>query len=193
MSADGQFRRDLFYRLSVAPLHLPPLRERREDVPLLVRAFADRICKRFGRPAVDIGNPILRKLEMHYWPGNVRELENVIERLIVFSKNDIADINDLPDEMLQPQMAIGRALLSIPPEGVSLAELEKDLIVAALERNQWNQTRAASFLHVTRNILIYRMQKYRLGPYRDLPSDAPIAPPDGETDAVESSEPDDKR
>jgi DNA-binding NtrC family response regulator len=183
MAADGQFRQDLFYRLSVAPLHLPPLRERKEDIRFLVRSFSDRICKRFGRPSVDIGNSILRKLEMHAWPGNVRELENVVERLIVFSKDNIADMNDLPDEMLQPQLTIGKALLSIPPEGLSMAVLEKELVVAALERNQWNQTRAAAFLQISRNVLVYRMQKYRLGPYRDLPSDAAISLPEEEASA----------
>lgn len=190
MAADGQFRQDLFYRLNVAPLHLPPLRERREDIPLLVRALTDRICKRFGRPPVDIGNPILRKLELHAWPGNVRELENVVERLIVFSKNDVADINDLPDEMLRPQMTVGKALLGIPPEGLSLAELERDLIITALERNQWNQTRAAAFLQITRNVLVYRMQKYRLGPYKDLPLDAAIALPDEEAAGKTGPSPD---
>jgi DNA-binding NtrC family response regulator len=188
MAADGQFRQDLFYRLSVAPLHLPPLRERREDIPLLVRTFADRICKRFGRAPVEIANPILRKLEMHAWPGNVRELENVIERLIVFAKDNVADMNDLPDEMLRPQVTVGKALLGIPPEGISMAELEKDLIVAALERNAWNQTRAAAFLQISRNVLVYRMQKYRIGPYRNLPPD--VAIPGPEEDPAEISEPD---
>jgi two-component system NtrC family response regulator len=183
MAADGHFRQDLFYRLSVAPLHLPPLRERREDIPLLVKSFVDRICRRFGKPAVDIGNPILRKLEMHSWPGNVRELENVVERLIVFSKDNRADINDLPEEMLHPQMTAGRAVLSIPPEGLSMADVERDLVLAALERNQWNQTRSAAFLQISRNVLVYRMQKYRLGPYRDLPPDAAIALPDEEVSA----------
>jgi two-component system NtrC family response regulator len=180
MAADGQFRQDLFYRLSVAPLQLPPLRERKEDIPILIQSFVERICKRFGRPPVIIANPIMRKLEMHSWPGNVRELENVVERLIVFAKNDAADMNDLPDEMLRPQMAVGKALLGIPPEGLSMAELERELIVTALERNQWNQTRAAAFLHISRNVLIYRMQKYRLGPYKNLPSDASISLPEEE-------------
>jgi two-component system NtrC family response regulator len=186
MAADGQFRQDLFYRLSVAPLHLPPLRERKEDIPLLMQSFVERICKRFGRPPVFIANAILRKLEMHSWPGNVRELENVVERLIVFARDNVADINDLPDEMLRPQMAVGKALLGIPPEGLSMAELERELIVTALERNQWNQTRAAAFLQISRNVLVYRMQKYRLGPYKDLPSDAPISLPNEESAAGEA-------
>jgi len=187
MAADGQFRQDLFYRLSVAPLRLPPLRERKEDIPLLVRSFTERICKRFGRPLVEIGNPILRKLEKHAWPGNVRELENAVERLIVFSRDNSADVNDLPDEILQPQFTVGKALLSIPPEGLSMAELEKELVMVALERNQWNQTRAAAFLRISRNVLVYRMQKYRLGPYKDLPSDASISLPE-EGDIVDEAD-----
>jgi DNA-binding NtrC family response regulator len=187
MAANGQFRQDLFYRLSVAPLHLPPLRERREDIPLLVRSFADRICKRFSKPPVDIGNPVLRKLELYSWPGNVRELENAIERLIVFSRDNSANMDDLPDEVLQPQLAIGKALIRVPPEGLSMAELERGLVVEALERNQWNQTRAAAFLRISRNVLVYRMQKYRLGPYKDLPSDASISVPEG-GDIVEEAD-----
>jgi DNA-binding NtrC family response regulator len=184
MAADGQFRQDLFYRLSVAPLQLPPLRERKEDISLLVQSFAERICKRFGRAQVTIGNPILRKLEMYPWPGNVRELENVVERLIVFAKDASADENDLPDEMLRSQMSVGKALLGIPPEGLSMAELEKELIITALERNQWNQTRAAAFLQISRNVLVYRMQKYRLGPYKNLPSEDSISLPEEENMAI---------
>jgi len=179
MAADGQFRQDLFYRLSVAPLHLPPLRERKEDIPLLVRSFAERICRRFDRPQVNIGNPIFRKLQMYSWPGNVRELENAIERLIVFSQDNTANMEDLPDEVLQPQLTIGKALLRIPPEGLSMAELEKELVIEALERNQWHQTRAAAFLRISRNVLVYRMQKYRLGPYKELLSDGSISVPEG--------------
>jgi two-component system NtrC family response regulator len=188
MAADGQFRQDLFYRLNVAPLHLPPLRDRKEDIPLLVRAFTERVCKRFGRPPVEIAGPILRKLEKYAWPGNVRELENAVERLVVFSRDNAAGVQDLPDEILQPQLTVGKVLLSIPPEGLSMAELEKELVIAALERNQWNQTRAAAFLRISRNVLVYRMQKYRLGPYQDLPSDAPLPLPE-EEDALEEANP----
>ena len=186
MSADGQFRQDLYYRLNVAPLQLPPLRERSEDIPLLVRAFVDRICSRYGKEPVTISKNIIRKLEAHPWPGNVRELENAVERLIVFSRDNNANMNDLPEEILQPQLTVGRVVLSIPPEGISLAELDKELIITALERNQWNQTRAAEFLRISRNVLVYRMQKYRLGPYKDLPSDASIPNSEGQDPLVES-------
>lgn len=169
MAADGRFRQDLFYRLNVAPLVVPPLRERREDIPLLVRLFAERICRRYHRPLLGIGPAVLRKLEAHSWPGNVRELENVVERLIVFSPGEEADMECLPAEILAPTLMIGRAAISLPPEGVSLAALEREVIAEALERTGGNQTRAAQFLHISRNVLIYRMQKHGLGPDRDLP------------------------
>jgi len=110
----------------------------------------------------------------------------VIERLIVFSQDNTAGINDLPEEILQPQLTFGKVVLSIPPEGFSMTELDKELIVTALERTQWNQTRAAEFLRISRNVLVYRMQKYRLGPYKDLPSDASISPPEEEGPITEA-------
>jgi DNA-binding NtrC family response regulator len=172
MSADGEFRLDLYYRLNVAPLYLPTLRERKEDIPLLARFFVERICNKHGRPSITLEGEILKKLERYDWPGNVRELENCIERLVIFSKEGIADPKDLPEEIQSPQLAVGDAIFRIPPEGVSMPQLEKQLVITALERNEWNQTHAANFLGISRNVLIYRMQKYRLGPYENLPADS---------------------
>jgi len=90
--------------------------------------------------------------------------------------------------VLQPNLTIGKILLHIPPDGLSMAELEKELVIEALERNQWNQTRAAAFLRISRNVLVYRMQKYRLGPYKELLSDSPISVPDG-GDIIEEADP----
>ncbi len=174
MAGDGRFRQDLYYRLNVAPLHIPALRERREDIPPLVRFFLERICSRYGRPQPALGNAVLEKLTWYSWPGNVRELENTIERLVVFSRDVRVDVKDLPEEILNPQVTVGNAVLHVPPEGVSMAQVEKELVLTALERNQWNQTRAASFLQISRNVLIYRMQRYRLGPYKDLPADSAV-------------------
>jgi two-component system NtrC family response regulator len=174
MAGEGQFRQDLYYRLNVAPLHVPALRDRKEDIPLLIRFFIERICKRYGRPQPAFGKGVLEKMTWYGWPGNVRELENTIERLVVFSQNREIEVNDLPDEILNPQLTVGNVVLHIPPEGVSMAQVEKELVLTALERNQWNQTRAASFLQISRNVLIYRMQKYRMGPYKDMPMDAPV-------------------
>jgi two-component system NtrC family response regulator len=174
MVADGQFRHDLYYRLNVAPLHIPALRDRKEDIPLLIRFFLERICTRYGRKQSAIGKGVLEKLTWYCWPGNVRELENIIERLVVFSSDDRIDVKDLPEEIRNPQLTVGNAVLHVPPEGVSMAQVEKELVLTALERNQWNQTRAASFLQISRSVLIYRMQKHRLGPYKDLPADATV-------------------
>jgi len=180
MAGEGQFRQDLYYRLNVAPLHVPALRDRKEDIPLLVRFFMERICTRYGRSQPAIGKGVLEKLSWYSWPGNVRELENTIERLVVFSQGDLIDVKDLPEEILNPQLTVGNAVLHIPPEGVSMAQVEKELVLTALERNQWNQTRAASFLQISRNVLVYRMQRYRLGPYKDLPADAAVTPEVGD-------------
>jgi DNA-binding NtrC family response regulator len=169
MMGSGEFRQDLYYRLHVAPLHVPPLRDRKEDIPRLVHSFVERICKHFGRQPINIGTDILRKLEQYSWPGNVRELENTVERLIVFAQQGAARIDDLPEEIMQPHLKISKAVIHLPPEGISLVEIDKELVLMALEQNQWNQTRAAEFLHISRNVLVYRMQKYRLGPYKDLP------------------------
>ena len=86
-------------------------------------------------------------------------------------------MEDLPEEIVQPKLAVGKAVLQIPAEGISMAELDKELIITALERNQWNQSRAADFLRISRNMLVYRMHKYRLGPYKDLPPDDSVAIP----------------
>jgi DNA-binding NtrC family response regulator len=180
MAGEGHFRQDLYYRLNVAPLHVPALRDRREDIPLLVRYFMERICARYGRPQPAIGKEVLEKLTWYGWPGNVRELENTIERLVVFCRDELIALKDLPEEILDPQLTVGSAVLHIPPEGVSMAQVEKELVLTALERNQWNQTRAASFLRISRNVLIYRMQRYQLGPYKDVPPDSPLIAEDAD-------------
>ena len=106
MSADGEFRQDLYYRLNVAPLYLPALRERKEDIPLLARYFVERICNKHGRPTISFGGDVLSKLERYHWPGNVRELENCIERLVIFSKEGVVDVKDLPEEIQSPQLPV---------------------------------------------------------------------------------------
>ena len=168
---EGSFRSDLYYRLNVAPLSIPALSERKEDIALLARFFVERSCKKHAKPTITLGGEILHKLECYHWPGNVRELENCIERLVIFSQGEAANIKDLPEEVQYPQLAVGKAVFQIPPEGVSMPQLEKQLVITALERNDWNQTHAANFLGISRNVLIYRMQKYRLGPYENIPDD----------------------
>ncbi len=156
--ADGAFREDLYYRLSVIPLHLPPLRERRDDIPLLLKYF----CAKHGSSAVDFDRQALHMLVNYAWPGNVRELENTVERLLIMRTGDTITSNDLPDKIRVngSRGPSGGAVINLPAGGYSLEQLEREVVVAALERNAWNQTAAARFLRVPRHTLIYRMEKY---------------------------------
>lgn len=156
--ADGTFRDDLFYRLSVIPLRLPPLRERPEDVPLLVRYF----CGKYLGAGVSFSKEALLALARYGWPGNVRELENTVERLLILREGDRIELCDLPEKIAKPAAATERGVLRLPPEGYSLEQLEKEIVVEALSRCLWNQTQAARFLRIPRHTLIYRMEKYNI-------------------------------
>jgi len=160
--ADGVFREDLYYRLSVIPIHLPPLRERPDDIPLLLRYF----CAKHGNPQVGFDRQALDTLVKYGWPGNVRELENTVERLLIMRNSDTIAPEDLPDK-IRPGFGAPSgtpAVFNLPPEGYSLEQLEREVVVAALERNNWNQTAAARFLRIPRHTLIYRLEKYGITP-----------------------------
>lgn len=159
--AEGRFRQDLFYRLSVAPLRIPPLRERREDVPLLIHHFQKESSRNLGKE-VRFGEEAVSRLQSYGWPGNVRELENVVERLVLFNRTGKVEREDLPVEIRRPAGDTDRGMFRLPEKGFSLQELERDILLAALERNRWNQVRTARYLGITRNTLIYRMRKFGL-------------------------------
>lgn len=161
MMEQGEFREDLFYRLSVAPLHVPPLRERREDIPLLAHHILEKLASRTGKE-VRISSVALEALQGYDWPGNVRELENHLERLVVFNRTGTILPEDLPAQIRRPPKVLGRIRLELPDEGFSLEELERDILAAALERHGGNQSRAARYLGISRNTLLYRMQKFQL-------------------------------
>ncbi len=155
----GTFREDLYYRLSVITLIVPPLRERREDIPLLVNYF----LKKFNQGSdVRMDSRALAALMSFGWPGNVRELENVIERASVLRSGDVITPAELPDKLLNKKRGVEDIILNLPEEGISLEDLEKSLIIKALEKHKGNQTRAAEYLGITRPTLIYRMEKYEL-------------------------------
>ena len=156
--ADGTFREDLYYRLTVIPIHLPPLRERRKDIPLLIRYF----CGKHGNDKITFAKDALETLVMYPWPGNVRELENTVERLLIMRNGDSISLDDLPDKFLE-NSAPGSVIIKLPDEGYSLEQLEREVVVMALERNAWNQTAAARFLRIPRHTLIYRIEKYNIG------------------------------
>jgi DNA-binding NtrC family response regulator len=152
--AEGTFREDLFYRLNVIPISIPPLRERKEDIPLFLRHFVEKFA-----PEQNIGfSPeLVERLTSYHWPGNVRELENLVERMIVMRRSPLLDENDLPDDFGSSML---RKDSSEAQEPTSLHEAEKELILRALERSRWNKSEAARILKVPRHVLLYRMKTY---------------------------------
>jgi two-component system NtrC family response regulator len=162
MVEDGEFREDLYYRLAVIPLHLPPLRERTGDIPELVTLFFRKFQERMNRFDLKLPPALLPYFTTHRWPGNVRELENVIERLVVLVSGDEITVNDLPEFLRREKPALDAIELELPPEGISLEAVEKELILRALQKFNWNQTKAAEYLDISRKVLIYRMEKFDL-------------------------------
>jgi len=157
---DGKFREDLYYRVAVIPVPLPPLRERQEDIPVLLKHFA---TKRGGKE-ITFSPEAVAELMEYQWPGNVRELENTVERLIIMRKGDVITPDDLPGKLRGGRKTGNGPVIRLPDEGYSLEQLEREVVIEALERNKWNQTTAARFLRIPRHTLIYRMEKYGIAP-----------------------------
>ena len=156
---EGAFREDLYYRLNVITLHMPPLRERRDDIPLLAHLFFEKVQFR-GRLGSSLG--AMSALRAYGWPGNVRELENVMERASVLRRGETVTLADLPEKLGKEKPGVEDIILNLPEDGISLEDLEKSLIIKALEKHKGNQTRAAEYLGITRPTLIYRMEKFGL-------------------------------
>ena len=173
--ARKEFREDLYYRLAVLMLHIPPLRERRDDIEPLVRHFVGRASAELGGPAPRVSDAAMRELTTHAWPGNVRELRNVIERAVLLAEGGTIE----PDDM---QLAGGDGtgagrLVHLPPGGVDLRTVERDLVEQALERTGGNITHAARLLGMTRDQVRYRVQKFGLGSGRAEPDPEPELAP----------------
>jgi len=160
MIEDGTFREDLYYRLVVIPLLLPPLRERMEDIPDLVQYFFRKSQEKNERPELVMSPALLPYFARYRWPGNVRELENVVERMVVLARGDEITVQDLPEFLRRERAGVEALEIDLPPQGVSLEAIEKELIVKALERCAWNQTQAARYLDISRKTLIYRMERH---------------------------------
>ena len=179
MVAEGQFREDLFYRLNVIPVHLPSLRERKEDIPLLVQHFLDKLREqRDTRPvgerdrerrasdrAITVSQEAMRRLMAYHWPGNVRQLENVIERVVAFTAGrSHIDVGDLPQEIQQSQEMILTSAVELPEDGVDLdafvANIERELIERSLERTGGNKGQAAKLLHLKRTTLVEKLKRF---------------------------------
>lgn len=159
----GNFREDLFYRLQVIPLRLPLLRERREDILLLTNIFINQFNVEFKKAVKGISEEAQNSFLNYHWPGNVRELKNVIERAMILENEEYILPEHLPVELSQradPRGKVSEAPLTIPPGGLNIEAVEKELIKQALEKSKWNQTKAAKLLNLTRDALRYRMQKF---------------------------------
>ena len=157
----GRFRQDLYYRLNVVPLRMPPLRERREDIPRLVEHFTQRAARRHGVRVGPFPSAVMKRLLDHGWPGNVRELGNAVERLVLLSDDGRVSVDDLPEEMSQEPR--GGEAFHLPAEGLSWDALESSLLSQAMERTGSNRTRAAKLLGLPYKAFLYRLEKHGLG------------------------------
>jgi transcriptional regulator with PAS, ATPase and Fis domain len=175
--ADGRFREDLFYRLNVVPIALPPLRDRREDIPLLVQHFIEKYDRRLGKKVERVDEAAMEVLVGYAWPGNIRELENVMERSVLFTDGPVVTVAQLPGTLRErtagaaiPVAAVGAIGAMAAPSGASMkdivrqaqSELERTLISRALEETDGNVTRAAKKLQISRKSLQVKMKELGL-------------------------------
>jgi DNA-binding NtrC family response regulator len=157
----GAFREDLFYRLDVIRINLPPLRERGSDIITLADFFLKKYAEQSGIPVKGISKPALKLLMNYSWPGNVRQLESVIERGVLMTENEQIEPEDLPAEVRRDTAAPGATLpFPFPPEGISFEDLERDLIMKAMERADGVIGKAAPLLGMTYKTLQYRLEKF---------------------------------
>ncbi len=179
---EGKFREDLFYRLNVIPINIPPLRERIEDIPLLIEHFSEKFCKKRKRPALKFGKDILQCLMSYNWPGNIRELENLCDRLSVLVTGNKVEFSDLPEKILSNKNVIQcgksesidvtNADFVFPENGIDLYKViddfERKAIIEALKRSNGIKSKAATLLGLNRTTLIEKMKKMRI-PF-DMPT-----------------------
>lgn len=160
MIAENEFREDLYYRLNVVRVSLPPLRDRQGDVPLLVRHFVDHFCEIYDRTPLDVDDRLMAFLDSHSWPGNVRELRNCVESMVVLTNLDVLTIDDVPPVLRDSAGNRGAGHFEIP-EDTSLAEIEQAVISETLERCDGNRTRAAQKLDISVRTLQRRLARAR--------------------------------
>lgn len=156
----GRFREDLFYRLNVLPIVLPPLRDRSDDIPLLAEFYIDSYNTEFKKRVRGVAPDAMKRLQSYGWPGNVRELRNSVERAMLLSESEVLQSDDFTIGGASAVRLGDR--VELPPNGIDLEQLERSLVVQALERTQWNQTRAAGLLGLNRDQIRYRIEKFHL-------------------------------
>lgn len=160
--AQKEFREDLYYRISMVEIHVPALRERMEDLPLLTRNFIGRFARQYGKTIRGITQRAQIALSRHSWPGNVRELENAIGHAAMMVMGDTIDVHDLPPLVALAGVGPEQGAAAVPPPSRSLEEHEKAVLVDALERSKGNQSQAARMLRIGRDALRYKMKKHNL-------------------------------
>jgi DNA-binding NtrC family response regulator len=179
---EKRFREDLFYRLNVIPVEVPPLRERRDDIPLLVQHFLEKGAAGREKRA-SFTDSALRRMTAYDWPGNVRELENVVERLGILCGEQPIDEDDLPGALREASGPVALSVPQLPEGGLALRnvvdDIESDLILQALEQTHWNKNRAAQLLGLNRTTLIEKIKKKGLKP--------PPPPADAETSSQDAT------
>jgi DNA-binding NtrC family response regulator len=156
----GQFREDLYYRLKVIEIHVPPLRERRDDIPMLTNYFINRITTQLGKKVKGVTTPVLQAFMRYEWPGNVRELENLIKRMIILTETDMLDVDVLPPEVSKAPEGLSRALDHLTPQ--SLDEIEAYFIAKTLRETKGNRGLAAEILGIDKSTLWRKIKRYRL-------------------------------
>jgi len=163
--ARAEFREDLFYRLNVIPIHLPPLRERREDIPLLAKHFLKKVCTEMKTPELELSSDAIKAMENYDWPGNVREMENLIERVVALSEGTVIGSKDLPTQIagldntdqLRPTFSLSEGGIDLPE---TVALIEKDLIGQAMIKAKNIKAQAAALLKINRTTLVEKMKRY---------------------------------
>ncbi len=161
--AEGKFREELYYRLNVLPIHLPPLRERKEDIPQMVDLFVHRYCTRFHRPLKRMAPEALGILRQHYWPGNVRELENLMERLVAITEGDIITEYDVPVEYrLSPYTLAKGAVRMRDALKAAVEGFTRTFLLQVLDEEDWHQANAAGRLGIHRKTLEYKMRRLNI-------------------------------
>jgi DNA-binding NtrC family response regulator len=162
---EGRFREDLYYRLKVIPIMLPPLRARKDDIPHLVNYFVDGFNREFKKSTKGVSIGAMERLMAYGWPGNVRELRNVVERAMILENKPELDVADLPAEIRDPSPAGPASVpdgFRLPEAGFPLRDIEQEMVKQALDKTRGNQTRAARLLSISRDALRYKMKKYGL-------------------------------
>jgi len=167
----GQFRADLYYRLNIVPLELPPLRTRGHDIALLIKTFTQQMAQQHRLAAPTYSRSAMQLLQNYTWVGNVRELRNLCERMVILHAGQVLEPTHLPSEIqqCQPRSAVGRlqafSEFALPDNGINLADLEQHIIQQALHKACGNRSKAARLLGLTRDTLLYRIKKYAIDAY----------------------------